>query len=132
MRLRHIFTQLDVPIRQINEVLPAIVVIEAEVDLHKRTPLGSLGFLDEMHARLRRGAIRLARITLNAGTDNVFPRRRAAAVTRNDVIEIQIFAVKGVATVLASVAVALKDVVPGELHFLLRQPVLSEQQNDAR
>jgi len=34
--------------------------------------------------------------------------------------------------VLARVFVALKYVVARELHFLLRQPVIDEQQNDAR
>ena len=34
--------------------------------------------------------------------------------------------------ILAGVPVALKNVVPRELHFLLRQPVKREQQNHAR
>ena len=55
------------------------------------------------------------------------PRSRGS-----DVVEVQILAVKNFAAILAGVFVALKNVVPRELHFLFRHPVIHEQQNDAR
>ena len=113
-------------------MLPAIVTVQAEVDLHKRTPLRPLGFADQMQARLLRRVIGLLRITLDAGANNIFPRRRAAAIARNDVVQIQIFAFKNNAAVLARVFIALKNIVPGKLHFLLRHAVVHEQQDDAR
>ncbi len=50
----------------------------------------------------------------------------------DDVIEVQIFAIKNFAAVLAGVFVALKNIMPRELHFLLRQTVIHEEQDDAR
>lgn len=80
--LLDVFAQLDVPVREINEVFPTVVLIEAEIDLHERTPLGPFGFLDQMHPGLLRCAVGLAGVALNAGADNVFPRRRPATITR--------------------------------------------------
>jgi hypothetical protein len=47
-------------------------------------------------------------------------------------IQIQVLAVTSLATVLASVLVALENVVPGKFDFLLRQMVIDQQQNDTR
>lgn len=32
-------------------MFPAVVVLEAEIDLHKWAPFGALGLSDEVHAR---------------------------------------------------------------------------------
>src|SRR4029077_8408203 len=90
-----IFSKLDVPVGEIDEVLPAIVLMQAEVDLDKWPPLRPLRFANEMHPRLLRRAIRFERIALDAGANNVFPGRRPAAVARNNMIEIKIVAIEG-------------------------------------
>ena len=113
-------------------MFPTVVLVEAEINLHERTPLGSLRFLHQMQASLLRSAVRFARITRDAGADNVFPRRRTAAITGNDVIQVQVFAIKQMAAVLAGVAVAVEDVVARELHLLFWHVVIREQQDDAR
>jgi len=56
----------------------------------------------------------------------------AAAVARDDVVEVQVLPVERLAAVLAGVFVALEDVVPGELHFLARQTVEHSEHDDAR
>ena len=127
-----IFSQLDVPVSEIDEVLPAIVLMHAEVDLNKWTPLRPLRFANEMHPRLLRSSIRLERIALDARADNILPRRWPAAVTGNHMIEIQVVPIEGLPAVLAHVLVALKNVVPCEFDLFLRQMVIDHQQNDAR
>ena len=47
-------------------------------------------------------------------------------------IQIQIFAIKHVAAVLAHVLVPLEDIVPSEFDFLLRQAVEHHEQDHAR
>ena len=131
-RLSHVFAQLDVPVGEINELLPTVVLVEAEIDLHEWTPLGSLRLLYQMHSRFLRCAIGFASVARDAGANDVFPCRRPAMIARNDVIEIQIFAIKFFPAVLAGVAVALENVVSRELHFLFRHTIISEQQDDAR
>lgn len=112
-------------------MLPAIVIMDTEIDLDERPPFRSFRFADQMHARFLWSAIGLACIALDAGADNVFPRGRAISVPRNDVIQIEIFTIEDFATVLARIAIALKNIVPREFHFLLGQPVKKDQQNDS-
>ena len=47
-------------------------------------------------------------------------------------IQIQIASIKDMPAILAGVVVALENVVPGELHFLLRQPIKKQKHNNAR
>jgi len=132
MVLFHILTQFNVPIGKVNEMLPTVVPVQAEVDLHKRTPFRALGLADEVHAGFLRLAVGFLRIAFDAGTNNVFPCRRPAAVARNDVVQVQILPVKHAPAILAGVLVPLKNVVARELYFLLWQPVVNKQQNDSR
>jgi oligopeptide transport system substrate-binding protein len=127
----HVFAQLNVPISQVQKVLPT-VVLDAKVDLDKRTPFRPLGLAHQMHTRLLRGAIGLERVAMHAGTNNVFPRGRSATVARHDVIQIQILSFVSLSAVLTSIAVPLENIVPGELDLLLREAVKHDQQNDAR
>src|ERR1043166_9534615 len=124
--------EFDVPVGEVEEMLPAFVVLEAKIDLHELTPLGPLGFADQMHASLGGRAVGLARIAPDAGTDNVFPRGRTSPVSRDDMIQVEILPFENFAAILASVAVPLENVVPGELDFLLGQPIEEHQQNDPR
>ena len=84
-----------------------------------------------MQTGFLRRAVGLARVAGDAGADDVFPRRRAAAVAGDDVVEIQILAVKNAATILTGIAVALEDVMTGEFDFLFWQAVEHGQQNHA-
>jgi len=113
-------------------MFPAVVLVQGKVDLHERPPFRALRLAHQVHAGLERRAVGLAGVARDARADDVFPRRRAAAVARDDVIEIQILPIKNFPAILAGVFVALKDVVPGELHFLLRHPVIHEEQDDFR
>ncbi len=99
----HVFAEFDVPISQVDKMFPTVMPGEGEADLHKGTPLGPFWFADEMQAGLLRCAIGFTRIALDAGADNVFPGGRPAAVARHHVVEVQIFAVKNIAAVLAGV-----------------------------
>ena len=98
--------------------------MQAEVDLNKWTPLRPFRFADEMHSCLLRRAIRFERIALDTRADNIFPRRWPATVARDNVVQIQIVAVECLPAILAHVLVALKNVVPCEFDFFLRQMVI--------
>ena len=76
--------------------------------------------------------IALLRIATDTRTNHVLPGRRPAAIARYDVIEIEIPSIENLAAVLASVLVALKDVVPGKLHFFFRKPIENQQHDHAR
>ena len=128
----NILAQLDVPVGEVNEMLPTIVLVEAEVDLHERPPFRPLRFADEVQPGLLRRAVGLLRVALDAGADDVFPRRRTAAVARQDVVEIQILALENLPAVLTGVAVALENVVAGEFDLLFGQAVEHDQQDHPR
>src|SRR4029453_13144233 len=101
-------------------------------DLHKWAPLGPLRFADKMHVRFLRQAVAFACIARDARANHIFPRRRSASFAWYYMIEIQIVALKNLATILTSVLVALKDVVTRELHFLFRETIEKEQHDHAR
>jgi len=110
-------------------MLPALVVIQAEIDLYEGPPFGALRFSNEQHSRLTWGPIGLPCVAGDTGADNVFPSGRTAAIARDDVVEIQFTAVKDEPTVLAGVEVALEDIVAGELHFLFGHAIENEEQD---
>ena len=124
-----LIAELDVPVREIDEVFPEVVLRRGKRDLDKRPPLGPLRFTDQAHVRFARKAVALARIAGDAGADHILPCRCSPAIARHNVIQIQFAAIKGVAAVLAGVLVALENVVTRKLHFLFRQPI-KHQQND--
>ncbi len=100
-----------------------------ESDVQEWPPFRSLRPADQSHLRFLRKPVALARVTRDARANDVLPCGRAAAIARHDVIEVQLNAIENIAAILAGVLVALENVVPGELHFLLRQPI-EEQKND--
>ena len=79
--------------------------------------------------RLLRKPISLARVTKNTGTNDVFPCRCPTAITRHDVIQIQVVAIENISTILTGIFIALENVVTRKLDFLFRQPI-KKQQND--
>lgn len=101
-------------------------------DLHKRAPFRALWFADERHVRFTRQPISLLCITWNAGANHVFPRGRSTTIARDNMIEVEIIAIKDMAAVLTGILVPFKNVVARKLHFLLRQAIEEQQHDDAR
>jgi len=101
-------------------------------DLNKWAPLGPLRFADKMHVRFLRQSIAFACIARDARANHIFPRRRSASFARHDMIEIQVVALKNLATILTGVLVALENVVTRELHFLFRETIEKEQHDHPR
>ena len=132
-RLRcNVFAEFDVPVGEVEEVFPGIVVAHAQVYLHEGAPLGTFRFADQVQAGFLRGAVGFPGVTLDAGANDVFPRGRAAAVARDDVIEIQVAAIKDFRAILTGIVIALEDVVARELHLFFRHAIEEAKQDDAR
>src|SRR5947208_5721907 len=111
---------------------PTFVLRRRKSNMHKWTPLGPLRFADKMHVRFLRQSIAFACIARDARANHIFPCRRSTSFARDDMIEIQIVALKNLATILTGVLVALEDVVTRELHFLFRETIEKEQHDHAR
>ena len=111
---------------------PALVLGRREGDLDERSPFRPFRFADQGHLRFARQPVALARVTGDAGANDVLPRRGATAIPRHDVVEIQLAAVEHLAAILAGVLVPLENVVAGKLYLLLRQPIEKEQHDHAR
>src|SRR5207247_5000278 len=131
-RQRTLIAQLDIPVREIDEVLPKIMLGRNKGNLHEWPPLWSLRFADQAHVRFTREPVAFARIAGDARADHVFPSRGPAPVTRHDMIQIKLAAIEELAAVLAGVLVSLKYVVPSELYVLLRQPIEHKQHDHPR
>jgi hypothetical protein len=113
-------------------VTPALVLLRGKRHVNKRPPLRPFWFANERHMRFVRQPISLARITRDAGADDVFPNGRSAAIARQNVIEIQFTAIENLAAILARIFVALENIVSRELHFLLRQTIEEQKHDHAR
>ena len=111
---------------------PALVAVAVEADADKGPPLRPDWLLDQPHASLVREAVARLRIACDAGAHDILPRRLAAFVAGQHVVEVQVALVEDLPAVLAGVLVALEDVRPCELHFFLRQPVEEHQHDDPR
>ncbi len=111
-------------------MLPTIVTVQAEADLHKGTPLGPTGLANQVQACFLWRVIGLFGIALDAGANNVLPRCRPAAVARDDMVQVQVLAFEDDAAILAGVFVPLKDVVPRELDLFLGQTIVNQKEND--
>src|SRR5271155_270134 len=86
---RKVFAELHVPVGEVNEMFPTVVPVQGEIDLHEWTPFRAFRFADEIHAGLGGGPVGLVGVATDAGTNDVFPGRRATPVARNDVVEVQ-------------------------------------------
>src|SRR5881227_3593511 len=130
--MRSSVTQFNVPVREIDEMLPEVVLRRGKSDLDERPPFWPFGSTDQAHVRFTRQPIAFARVARNARANHILPRCCSTAVARHDVIEIELAAVKNLAAVLAGVLVALEDVVPGKFHFLLWKPIENQKHNHPR
>ncbi len=101
-------------------------------DMHERAPLRSLRLANQTHVRFLREPVAFACVTLNTRANHIFPRRRSTSIARHDMIEIELISLENMAAILASVLVALENVVTRKLHFLLRETIKKEQHNHAR
>jgi hypothetical protein len=124
-------SEFDVPVSQIQKVLPAFMVLKPQVDLNEWPPFRAFWFPHQMHASLIWRPVGLARVTGDAGTHYILPSSGSASISRNNVVEIQIFPVEKMAAILTGVAIPLEDVVSRELHFLLGQSIKENQKDDS-
>lgn len=113
-------------------MLPAFVRLRSECQMRERPPFRTLRFPNQPHPGLLWRSIRLLRITLDAGTDDILPSHRSATVARKHVIEIQVLPVKYLPAVLAGIPIPFKNVVPCELHLFPRHAIEKNQQNYPR
>ena len=121
------FTQFDVPVGEIEEMFPTIVVRDPEIDLDKRPPFGAFGFAYQMDPGLVRRAVGLPGVARNAAADDVFPACGTSPVAGNDVVEVQILPVEEFSAILAGITIPLEDVVAGEFDLLFRKAVKHDQ-----
>src|SRR2546430_6650239 len=68
---QRLVAQFDVPVREINEVFPQIVLRRSKSDLDERPPLRSLRFADQAHVCFTREPITLAGIAGDARANHV-------------------------------------------------------------
>ncbi len=123
--------KFDVPVGEVDEVPPALLWLGVEGDVQEGLPPGALRLAAQAHSGLVRQAVGFLCVATNAGAHNVFPVGLAAAIARDDVVQVQVFAVEHFVAVLAGVFVPFVDVVPGEFHFLARHAVKEEQHDHA-
>jgi hypothetical protein len=61
-----LLTELDVPVSEVEEMLPAIVMMAGEADVDERSPSGPLRLADKLKAGFVRKSVTLPCITRDA------------------------------------------------------------------
>ena len=110
-------------------MLPEIVLRCGKGNLDERPPFWPFGFADQAHVRFARKPVALACIAGDARANYVFPCGRPSAIAWHDVIQIELASIENLTAVLASVLVALEDIVARKLYFLLWKPIEHQQYN---
>ena len=57
-----LFPNLDVPVREVDEVLPTVVTVQSEVNLNEGTPFRTFWLADQMQAGFLGSSIRFPSI----------------------------------------------------------------------
>lgn len=113
-------------------MLPAFVMRQTEIDLHEGSPFRSFGFAHQMETGFLGRAIGFARVTRNAGADNILPRCGAPSVPRRHVVEVQIFALENFPAILTGISIALENIMPREFDLFFGQAIKHDEQDHAR
>jgi hypothetical protein len=85
--ISRLLLQIDRPVRMAQERLPAFVLRIAELERYQRAALWLGRFANQRHVGFVRSAATFADVARDAGADDVFPRRIAAAAAWHDVVE---------------------------------------------
>lgn len=84
----------------------------------------------QVHPRLLGRAVALGDVALDAGQDDVFPRRASAARAGDDMINGEVLAGGTMAAILAGIAVAQIDIAPVEFDDARGHPMVTDEADD--
>jgi len=85
-----------------------------------------------VHPGLPGIAIPLSAIATNAGSHDVFPRRFSAAISGHYVIHVQFLCDKRIAAVLATMPIAVEQILTIELHFPQQHSIIVPEKKHTR
>ena len=111
---------------------PTMIHTSGKGDIYKRSPFGALRFFEQIHSGLVREFVPLARVAWDAGADNIFPSGLSSSVAWQDMIDIEMIAIKNGGAVLAGILIPLKNIVPRELDLFFWQAVKDAEDDDPR
>lgn len=127
---KFLFPEFHVPVSEIDKMLPAFVGRGVEREVHEGAPLWSLRLTNQLHARFPGKTVALFAVACNAGTHNIFPGRFSSPVLGIDMVQIQLGTGEDMPTVLASIFVPFKNVLPGEFYFLFGEMIKEKEDDD--
>lgn len=113
-------------------MLPTVRIGNTDIDLDEWPPFRPLGFANQAHADLLGQMIGFARVTLNTGANDIFPRGGASAIPWNHMVQIQSGPVKYLAAILAGIPIPLENVMARELDLFLGHVIEREQHDHTR
>src|SRR5436305_2042984 len=113
--------QLHRPVRILQKRLPRLILAQRQLQVEQRAAFWLLRLADQRHMGLLRRAAAFLDVALDAGANDVLPRRMAALAARDDVVQAQFRGRELLAAELALIVVAGENVAAVELHRLLGQ-----------
>ena len=108
----------------VEELLPAVVALMAEVNVNKRIAFRLDGFLDKCHTGMFGGLAAFFHVAFRAGTNHIFPNRFAAHTPGDNVVEGQLAGRIPLAAILTFISVASEKISAIKFHLVSRQAVI--------
>ena len=96
----------------------------------ERTSLGADGFSQQTHPRFQGSASPLTDIASEAGTDDIFPRIRAATAAWHDVVKAETLYGESSRAILAAMFIPQENVLAVEFDRVPWNAVVFQQSND--
>ena len=108
----------------VEELLPTVVTLIAEMNVNKRIAFRLDGFLDKLQSGLRWRSAALSHIAFRARTNNIFPSGFAAHTPGDNVVKRQLAGGIAFAAILTFISIASEDISAIKFHLVSRQTVV--------
>ena len=108
----------------VEELLPTVVALMAEMNVNKRIAFRLDGFLDKLQSSLLWRSASLFHVAFRAGTNDIFPSGFAAHTPRDNVVKRQLAGWMAFAAILTFISIASEDVSAIKFDLVSRQTVV--------
>lgn len=116
----------------VKKLFPALITFGTKMNADYRIALGLFGLLNQRHTSLFGRTPALFDITGRTGTDDIVPSAFAAQCSRHNMIQRQFGCGKFHPAILATAAVASKNITAIEFNRLSRKTIVKQKPNDTR
>jgi len=115
----NLFFQRDVPVRNVDELAPQVMILFSHGAPHDGAPVRLFGYMDQIHGAFFESEIPLQGVAFRACKNHVGPIGPSSVAAGDDMINGEVLAREPFSAILACEIVSLVDVPSVEFHIML-------------